>query len=78
MPELLSFRVGSSSVITACLLTPTCLMRWPEIVDLIRPTEFESAYVLDDPAVPHAVDATIAKHAGPARPLPSLKPTAIR
>jgi hypothetical protein len=78
MPEFLSLRFSSSGVITARLLSPTRLMRWPEVLDLVQPTEFESAYVLDDPAVPHTVDATIANHAGPARPLPSLEPPAIR
>ena len=78
MPELLSLRFGSSGVIIARLFTPTRLMCWPKILDLVRPTEFEGAYVLDDPAVPHPVDAAITNHAGPARPLPSLEPAAIR
>jgi len=76
MLELLSLRFSSSGVIVSRLLTATRLMRWPEIVNLIRPTEFKGADMLDDPAVPHTVNAAIANHTSPARPLPSLKPAA--
>jgi hypothetical protein len=78
VPKLLALRFGSPRMITSRLLTPTRLMRWPEVLDLVRPTELERSNVLDDPAISHTVDAAIANHASPARALPRLKPTAIR
>jgi hypothetical protein len=59
MPELLSLRFGSADMIISRLLSPTRLMRWPKVRELVQPTEFEGAYVLDDPAVPHTVYTAI-------------------
>jgi len=78
MPEFLSLRLGSSGMITSRLLTPTSLVRWPKVLNLVHPTELEGPNVLNDPAISHTVDAAIAYHASPARSLPRLEPTAIR
>ncbi|GLS67065.1 hypothetical protein GCM10007888_54480 [Methylobacterium oxalidis] len=76
MAKLLPLGLSRASVIVAGLLTPTSLMSWTHIVELVHASEFESSNMLDDPALPHAVDAVAAHDAFSIRTLPGLEPAA--
>jgi len=60
-------------MIVSGFCSAACLVSWTHVFEGVSTSELESANVLDNPALTHAIDPLIADDAGAAGSLPSLE-----